>query len=105
MNMKNPTLECNKCKTLYDYLKTIKEDFGFDISCLNGDKYCWGNKEDIDRLFRDNLKNIKGKDIVKIDYSDIAQVSWYSFTINYMNINDKRNGIIYDKRLKEMEND
>lgn len=103
-NMKNLAVECNKYETLYDYLKTIKtEDFGFDVYCLNKDNCCWGNKEDIDGLLCDNLKKCKGKDVVKIEYfySEIAQVQWYRFTINYMNINDKRNGITYDKRLNE----
>ncbi len=104
--MNNITIEeVYKYEILYDYLKSIKtKDFGFDVNCLNGDNCCWGNKEDIDGLLCDFLKKCKCKDVVKVEkfFSKIAQVWWYRFTVYYMNIDDKRNGITYDKRLKEM---
>lgn len=71
-------------RSLFEYLLTIEDDFGFDVSDCNYQNCYCGSKDDAKGFLSDVLHRTKCSDVETCYkyYSDIASIEWYKIILN-----------------------
>ena len=70
--------------TLFDYLMSLKGEFGFDVSDCNNEMCYCGSDDDARGFLNDVLHRTNCCDVETCYeyYSDIAEVEWYKIILN-----------------------